>query len=145
MHALSTIGIMILMCVSIRRRLADGGWGSGGLPLPRDVDIAICPSSPCKQLQSIIVEKNLIHDPGCRRVVLEDNNNNRSLKMKKLNTLLLMMKYIIYTCMYMIQFIHNNIYVHNISICLKLSAQPYGRPNAKYVHFCTCTRYLMCT
>ena len=28
---------------------------------------------------------------------------------------------------------------------LKLSAQPYGQPNAKYVHFCTCTRYLMCT
>ena len=28
---------------------------------------------------------------------------------------------------------------------LKLSAQPYGRPNAKYVHFCTFTRYLMCT
>ena len=30
-------------------------------------------------------------------------------------------------------------------IDLKLSAQPYGQPNAKYVHFCTCTRYLMCT
>ena len=30
-------------------------------------------------------------------------------------------------------------------ITLKLSAQPYGQPNAKYVHFCTCTRYLMCT
>ena len=30
-------------------------------------------------------------------------------------------------------------------INLKLSAQPYGQPNAKYVHFCTCTRYLMCT
>ena len=28
---------------------------------------------------------------------------------------------------------------------LKLSAQPYDQPNAKYVHFCTCTRYLMCT
>ena len=28
---------------------------------------------------------------------------------------------------------------------LKLSAQPYGQPNAKYVRFCTCTRYLMCT
>ena len=28
---------------------------------------------------------------------------------------------------------------------LKLSAQPYGQPNAKYVHFCTFTRYLMCT
>ena len=28
---------------------------------------------------------------------------------------------------------------------LKLSAQPYGQPNAKYVHFCTCTRYIMCT
>ena len=27
---------------------------------------------------------------------------------------------------------------------LKLSAQPYGRPNAKYAHFFTCTRYLMC-
>ena len=30
-------------------------------------------------------------------------------------------------------------------ILLKLSAQPYGQPNAKYVHFCTYTRYLMCT
>ena len=30
-------------------------------------------------------------------------------------------------------------------LTLKLSAQPYGQPNAKYVHFCTCTRYLMCT
>ena len=38
--------------------------------------------------------------------------------------------------------------IHNIDIAfkyLKLSAQPYGQPNAKYVHFCTCTRYLMCT
>ena len=26
-------------------------------------------------------------------------------------------------------------------LSLKLSAQPYGQPNAKYVHFCTCTRY----
>ena len=28
---------------------------------------------------------------------------------------------------------------------LKLSAQPYDQPKAKYVHYCTCTRYLMCT
>ena len=40
-----------------------------------------------------------------------------------------------------------NKYVHLFSSdgILKLSAQPYGQPNAKYVHFCTCTRYLMCT
>ena len=30
-------------------------------------------------------------------------------------------------------------------LSLKLSAQPYGQPNAKYVHFCACTRYLLCT
>ena len=38
----------------------------------------------------------------------------------------------------------NNIFDLNIFFDLKLSAQPYGRPNAKYAHFFTSTRYLMC-
>ena len=43
----------------------------------------------------------------------------------------------------------NTYHLYNLYViyylCLKLSAQPYGQPNAKYVHFCTCTIYLMCT
>ena len=40
---------------------------------------------------------------------------------------------------------HGSVNITSMPAYLKLSAQPYGQPNAKYVHFCTCTRYLMCT
>ena len=46
-----------------------------------------------------------------------------------LNVLLIVLKYILKV----------------LGMYLKLSAQPYGQPNAKYVHFFACTRYLMCT